>query len=696
MKKRIFSLIFLSIVTMLLVSPASGAQTSPYQQEALEIAALINQYRDQKGLYQLVYNTTIESVAQKHTAYQVSIEESTHYGVGRSTSKDRVEASGYGGDKYIFVSEIIYHGQFATPKAALEWWKNSPIHNEQMTSTQYHEFGVAVDRSEKYIYYTVNFAAIKGVTAPGVGSAPVVPTQRVSAPVTVAQPNADGSIIHIFEEGQTIQAIADAYDVPLDTILLYNGLSEGSGLTAGQIILVKLPVVQAVTVEASQSAPEPTQVPEATQVAEATESAEVTKQPEATATQSEPESPGESEPTQPGGESAEQGSNTMLIVVVAVVVVAAVAFAAFSFLRLRKSVEDEEQEGDSSRGGDRDLDSSDFHHRPRSQQFELLREVAEMALDAYPLDVITIEPLRYALNAEFTVDARPKGGEGDVQQFLMRVNAPGFHSKAEIGSEMAWLEALNQDTDILVPTPVRTANGQWVETVTLAPIGEPRHCVLFRRLAGQPAQAQVDPGHLQKIGAAVAKMHEHGAHFDQPGGFSRKHWDLEGLKGGMLDVPARKAYAALSEDERKVLEAAEKITTAAIEKLGRNDQVYGLIHGDLDLNSFQFLDGQPRILDFDTCGYGYYIYDLAVVVWEVFARDDFASLKTALLHGYRSERQLSDEEEKLLMHFVAARLMTQTLAWAGRRDDPGLAQAANSGIKKQIEQLVMLLRMLIP
>jgi len=683
MKKRMFTVLFFSAVLMLLVYPVSGAQTSGDQQTVLEIAALINQYRAEQGLYQYVYNTTLESVAQKHTAYQVSIEESTHYGEGGSRSKDRVEASGYGGDNYIFVSEIIYHGQFATPKAALEWWKNSPIHNEQMLSTQYHEFGVAVGRSETYIYYTVNFAAIKGVTAPGVGSAPIQPTPVVSAPVTVASPNSDGSIVHIVEQGQTIQGIADAYDIELDVLLLYNGLTASSALTPGQLILVELPIQTAVTIEPDQAEIEPTQLPEATDIAQATAQAE------ATAIQTEPAS----DTTGSGDEPSEPQSNTLLIVLVAVVVVAAVAVAVVAFMRLKKSV-DEEEEGDGGHKEGHDL--SAFHHRSRAQQFELLREVAEMALDAYSLEVISIEPLGYSLNAEFSVDARPHGVEGDLQQYVMRVNAPGFHSKAEISSEMEWLAALQRDTDLNVPSPVRTAAGEWVESVTLAPVGEERHCVLFHRLPGQALEMQATPDHFEKIGAAVARLHQHGASFDPPAGFSRKHWDLEGLKGGMLDVPASKAFAALKEDERKVVDAAEKITAAAMEKLGRNQQVYGLIHGDLDLNSFRYQDDQPQILDFDTCGFGYYVYDLAVVVWDAFSRDDFSSLKTALLHGYRSTRQLTDLEEKLLMHFVAGRLMSQTLAWAGRRDDPNLAEAADSGIEKQLKQLVTLLRMLIP
>ena len=233
-----------------------------------------------------------------------------------------------------------------------------------------------------------------------------------------------------------------------------------------------------------------------------------------------------------------------------------------------------------------------------------------------------------------------------------------------------------------------------MSTVNLAPVGEPRQCALFRTLPGETSEMEATPEHLLFIGAIIAKLHKHGASFNPPSGFSRKHWDLEGLKGGMLDVSAEQAYGALRSKERVVVNAAEKVVADAMAQLGVNDQVYGLIHGDLHMGSFQYHNGQPQILDFDTCGYGYYIYDLSVTLEDLLHRDDFSSLKAALLQGYQTERQLSDEEEHLMMHFVAGRLMTQTLAWAARRHDPHLEEAAEASIAKQIKQIEMLLRIL--
>jgi Ser/Thr protein kinase RdoA (MazF antagonist) len=132
-----------------------------------------------------------------------------------------------------------------------------------------------------------------------------------------------------------------------------------------------------------------------------------------------------------------------------------------------------------------------------------------------------------------------------------------------------------------------------------------------------------------------------------------------------------------------------------MERLGTGSQVYGLIHGDLHLKSLLFSpDGRPVVIDFDTCGWGYYVYDLAVAVWDIFHRDDFTVLRDALLTGYRKVRPLSLREETFMIHFVAGRLMVQVLTWAPRRGHKTLAEAADKAIERELKQLKALLDIL--
>jgi LysM repeat protein len=283
----------------------------------MDISRLINAYRGENGLYQYVYNTTLEAVAQKHTDYQVSIELSTHEGEGGSTSKDRVMASGYGEGESIFADEIIYSGGFATPEAALEWWKNSSIHNGIMLSDKYHEFGVGVRITDDKKYYTVNFASIEGVTSPGVGTAPVQSELAEASPVMVAAPNQDGLVVHVVEAGQTIQAIADAYQVSVESLLVQNGLASGAVLTAGQTLVIKPSEDESLT--AGVEAPP---VPE---LFAADDSAPAMGEISTTGTQ----------PAIPEGYVLVPNLLLTVLVVVAIVASAGVTF--FAFLRFRKS-----------------------------------------------------------------------------------------------------------------------------------------------------------------------------------------------------------------------------------------------------------------------------------------------------------------------------------------------------------------------
>jgi Ser/Thr protein kinase RdoA (MazF antagonist) len=158
----------------------------------------------------------------------------------------------------------------------------------------------------------------------------------------------------------------------------------------------------------------------------------------------------------------------------------------------------------------------------------------------------------------------------------------------------------------------------------------------------------------------------------------------------MLDVPAHQVYAAISENERRLLDFAGTTLAGAMERLGKSDSVFGLIHGDLHFRSVLFDKGVPAVKDFDTCGFGYYLYDLSVPIWGFFGSEDYPALKEALLKGYRRVRPLSVEEERLLIPFVAGRLMIQMLTWAKRRSDPSLAGQADKAVKQITKHLIFL------
>ena len=64
---------------------------------------------------------------------------------------------------------------------------------------------------------------------------------------------------------------------------------------------------------------------------------------------------------------------------------------------------------------------------------------------------------------------------------------------------------------------------------------------------------------------------------------------------------------------------------------------------------------QARLIDFDDCGFGYRIYDVAVALWELRHRDDYPAFKEAFVRGDTEHRPLPGEQMEHRDAFIAAR-----------------------------------------
>ena len=97
---------------------------------------------------------------------------------------------------------------------------------------------------------------------------------------------------------------------------------------------------------------------------------------------------------------------------------------------------------------------------------------------------------------------------------------------------------------------------------------------------------------------------------------------------------------------------------------------YSMIHADLhEENLFVSNDGLI-VIDFDDSGFGWHQYDLAVALFAYSDRSDFDAIQNALVEGYRTRRDLSDEDLSLLELFVLVRTLA-LIGWANARPEIG-------------------------
>jgi Ser/Thr protein kinase RdoA (MazF antagonist) len=333
----------------------------------------------------------------------------------------------------------------------------------------------------------------------------------------------------------------------------------------------------------------------------------------------------------------------------------------------------------------------DFDTLSHAGQVRRLRRLAIEALAAYDIGEARLTPLAHADNTTFRVDT------ADGQRYVLRIHRSTRKTPEVVRSELLWLKALEQEADLAVPVPVATRAGDLL-TISSAPaVPEPRMCVLLRWLPGQFVDKTLTPSHLERVGVFMARLQDSAARFKPPDGFVRGRLDnLYGKPRAIGEAVARRS-AENPDDEADALRLVAEVCPAedvryverflgrlrAVQRtIGLGPDMFGLIHGDLHQENYLFHRGQVRAIDFDDCGYGHYLYDLAVTLVNVRFRPTTPQLRAALLAGYRSIRPLSAEHEQYLDIFMALRDL-QIMIWAiEMRDHPAFRATWVSDVSK--------------
>ena len=304
------------------------------------------------------------------------------------------------------------------------------------------------------------------------------------------------------------------------------------------------------------------------------------------------------------------------------------------------------------------------------QRIARLRRLAVRALDAYPLVDPELRFIADEENTTFRVDATAPGGR---DRFLLRVHRPARHGRnvdpaAAIGSELDWLTALRTGTDLLVPAPFRTVDGKLTTVAASPDVAEPRVCSVLRWMDGRVHTAAPRPVHLRRLGSVMARLHNHAAQWDLPPGFVRIRWDWETFFGDTMiygGTNAAEVWDLLPDDLRRRFDQVASDMRRIMTHLGDGAGSFGLIHADLHLGNALFWRDEVRVIDFDDCGFGYWLYDIAVALWELRYRNDYEDFRSALIDGYTQHRPLPPGGLTHLDDFIATREVAIGLWFTG-------------------------------
>jgi Ser/Thr protein kinase RdoA (MazF antagonist) len=219
----------------------------------------------------------------------------------------------------------------------------------------------------------------------------------------------------------------------------------------------------------------------------------------------------------------------------------------------------------------------------------------------------------------------------------------------------------------------------YVTVVADASVPRPYLCALFHWTNGRFLSRTLTPSHLSQVGELTARLHHHATHWERPAGFTRRRVDkLNPLRQEQDDyfdetvaAQAIQAVAAVSTlQEGTVVAAVIQKVWAVLQALVETPGTFGLIHADLHQRNYLFHNGRAGAIDFDDCGYGHWLYDLAVTLYCLNDHPDFAALREAFLTGYRRSRPLSTAQEEHLSTFMALRTLQDLLWVIEERDQP--------------------------
>jgi Ser/Thr protein kinase RdoA (MazF antagonist) len=281
----------------------------------------------------------------------------------------------------------------------------------------------------------------------------------------------------------------------------------------------------------------------------------------------------------------------------------------------------------------------------------------------------TVTLLNLSENATFAL-TDPKA----ARELVLRVHRVGYSSAQEIRSELAWIQALRDSGTVDTAAPQQGTDGALVQTL-ISPSGQPsRHAVAFERLPGAEPDASHDSARwFERLGELTARMHQHARGWTPPPDFRRRRWDLDGMVGANAHWGPWRAAIGLDAAGNRVLEDALALIHERLERYGESADRFGLIHADLRLANLLVEDAHLRIIDFDDCGFSWFLYDFATAVSFIEEQPIVPALLRAWLAGYTRVTPLSAEDRAEIPTFVVLRRIVLT-AWLASHNEISFAR----------------------
>jgi Ser/Thr protein kinase RdoA (MazF antagonist) len=275
--------------------------------------------------------------------------------------------------------------------------------------------------------------------------------------------------------------------------------------------------------------------------------------------------------------------------------------------------------------------ATSFTDHTEEVQIALMTDLGHEVMAAFSVESASIEMLNHGYNSTFAVTT--VAGE----KFALRINVNSPRTPKNLRAELAWMDQLHQSGRVTVPQPFANAEGELFTTVVSEALGRTTTAVLFSWLDGaEVATLEEKSEALLATGRLLAVMHHEGRGFDLPDNatlpvFDSLFWGFDNLVTGPDSL--------LNDDDQVLMVRALDDISEVVNRHYASTPPH-IIHADANGHNLMWHNGAVAILDFDDCGVGLPLQDIATALYYLRQPSD----REALLEGYRQVADLPPSE----------------------------------------------------
>lgn len=279
-----------------------------------------------------------------------------------------------------------------------------------------------------------------------------------------------------------------------------------------------------------------------------------------------------------------------------------------------------------------------FFDQKSELQIASFAKLALEILEQYGAKDCKVECINFEFNGTFSV-LTPSG-----EKFALRLNINSTRQIENIRAEIEWVRSLVPSRLINVPRPIANNNSEFITSALHQESGRLVHAVMYSWLEGEEIGDNPTLAQLQVVGQTIAQLHLQAQSFQLSSSASLPIFDdlLWGTKDFLFGPDS-----TLSSNNREALLAASTEIMKHIGDFFRSNSTH-IIHADLHGWNLMWNEGQVHIFDFDDCGFGLEVQDIAIALYYL----DTPEQEKALLDGYESVRPLplySEQSMKALL-----------------------------------------------